>query len=139
MTTLRYVPELLNPPGDAGVGFAYLDPSSKGFNTLALEPGTNRKVDDEVWAVLKDTQAVQALVKIGAIEELVSKPRGEAEAAPAVRELEDVLGLSVQSALKVVDDSKDAEFLEAWKKGEHRQTVINRLNMRITNIAAGKA
>lgn len=140
MTTIRFLPELMNPPHEGSIGFSYIDKAGQPFQTLTLEQGTNRKVSKEAWDILKAHPSVASLVKIGAIEELLPKTvaaDAAAVTAAELAEMSDVLSLSLQSALKVADDSKDEDFLVTWRKVEKRESVINRINLRLTSIANG--
>ena len=71
---IAYRPELENPPREAGFGII----TDKGL--ISLAPGLNQEIPDEQWDLAKANSTVQALLKIGAIEEL--KERVEVETIP---------------------------------------------------------
>lgn len=141
MATVAYRPELENPSREGSVAFAVMDESKLSMQTIALEPGVNRKVDDQAWEALKATASVKALMKIGAIEELKTRPSdaiGSEKDVQGDPELTDVLGLSVPDAMKVIEASFDETFLGKWKTAEGRSTVINKINQRLRSLKAGE-
>jgi hypothetical protein len=140
MTTVAYRPELENPSREGSIGFAVMGKESSKMTMFRLEPGVNRKVDDQAWELVKVTDSVKALMKIGAIEELATmNVEGDAESVDitADPELQDVLGLSVVDTFKVIEASFNEVFLGRWKVAEGRSTVINKINQRLRNIKAG--
>jgi hypothetical protein len=141
MATVAYRPELENPSREGAISFALMDESKLSMTTISLEPGVNRKVDDQAWETLKATESVKALIKIGAIEELKARTASEGSDKGDVQrnnDLGDVLGLSVPDAMKVVDASFDETFLGRWKTAEGRSTVINKINQRLRSLKAGE-
>jgi hypothetical protein len=139
MATVSYRPELENPSREGGISFAVMDESKLSMQTIALEPGVNRKVDDQAWALLKETSSVKALMKIGAIEELKARVAGEvSDDVSSNHELADVMGLSATDAMKVIDASFDEAFLGRWKVAEGRSTIINKINQRLRSLKAGE-
>jgi len=144
MATILLRPELQNPARDAGVAFTYTDSNGRPMQVLSLVPGVNRKVNDEAWATLADTNVeVQALVKIGAIEVLSSERekelRDEAARLAGADDLKDVMGLAIPKAITLIDSSDDVAFLKRWAEAEGRTTVINKINGRIARIQTGNA
>lgn len=137
MTTISYRPELENPSREAALAFTYMDSAKNAMRTLTLNPGVNRQVDDTAWTAVKDSPAMQALIKIKAVEVLGSAETTAPASGPSP-ELADVLGLPVVDAFKVIEGSFDETFLEAWKQAEGRSTVINKLNQRLKQVRAGE-
>ena len=139
MATVSYRPELENPSREGGISFAVMDESKLSMQTIALEPGVNRKVDDQAWAILRETSSVKALMKIGAVEELKTRVAGDiSDDVTANPELADVMGLSVTDAMKVIDASFDEAFLGKWKVAEGRSTIINKINQRLRSLKTGE-
>lgn len=138
MTTISYRPELENPSRDAGLAFTFMDEASKAIRTLTINPGVNRKIDDRAWLAVKDTPAMQALLRIRAIEVLAAPEEGADVPTGPSPELADVMGLPVVDAFKVIEQSFDEAFLTAWKQAEGRSTVINKINQRLTRVKAGE-
>jgi hypothetical protein len=138
MTTISYRPELENPSRDAALAFSYLDEASKAIRTFTLSPGVNRQIDESTWAAVKDTPAVQALIKIKAIEVLATSEVSADVPTGAPPDLADVMGLPVTDAFKVIERSFDEAFLTTWKQAEGRSTVINKINQRLSRIKAGE-
>jgi hypothetical protein len=141
MATVAYRPELENPAREGAVSFALMDEGKLSMTTISLEPGVNRKVDDQAWETLKSLDSVKALMKIGAIEEMKARATSEGSDEADVQrdpELSDVLGLSVTDAMKVVEASFDETFLGRWKTAEGRSTVINKINQRLRSLKAGE-
>lgn len=138
MTTISYRPELENPSRDAGLAFSFLDETSKAIRTLTINPGINRKVDDRAWSAVKDTPAVQALLRIRAIEVLSAPEEGADVPKGPSPELADVMGLPVVEAFKVIEQSFDEAFLNTWKQAEGRSTVINKINQRLMRVKTGE-
>jgi len=138
MTTISYRPELENPSRDAALAFTYMDAGKNTLRTLTLNPGVNRKIDGKVWSVVKEVPAMQALLRIGAVEVLGSSEDSETLEPGVTPELADVMGLPVVDAFKVIERSFDEEFLETWKRAEGRSTVINKINQRLSRIKAGE-
>lgn len=137
MTTISYRPELENPSREAALAFTYMDSAKNAMRTLTLNPGVNRQVDDTAWSAVKENPAMQALLKIKAVEVLGSADTTAPAAGPSP-ELADVLGLTVVDAFKVIELSFDETFLSAWKQAEGRNTVINKLNQRLKQVRAGE-
>lgn len=140
MATVAYRPELENPSREGSIGFAVMGGESSKVTMFNLEPGVNRKVDDQAWELVRVTDSVKALIKIGAIEELMTKAvEDDSENADVTAdpELQDVLGLSVPDAFKVIEASFNEAFLGRWKGAEGRSTVINKINQRLRNLKAG--
>jgi len=140
MATVAYRPELENPSREGSITFSVMDKESFKMTSVGLEPGVNRKVDDKAWELVKATESVKALMKIGAIDELMAKTAdADAESADVTGdpELQDVLGLSVTDAFKVIEASFNEAFLGRWKVAEGRSTVINKINQRLRNLKAG--
>lgn len=138
MTIISYRPELENPSRDAGLAFTFMDEASKAIRTLTINPGVNRKIDDRAWLAVKDTPAMQALLRIRAIEVLAAPEEGADVPTGPSPELADVMGLPVVEAFKVIEQSFDEAFLTAWKQAEGRSTVINKINQRLTRVKAGE-
>jgi len=138
MTTISYRPELENPSRDAALAFSFVDETSKSIRTFTLSPGVNRQIDDSTWAAVKDTPAMQALIKINAVEVLAAADRSADVPPGAPPELADVMGLPVTDAFKVIERSFDEAFLTTWKQAEGRSTVINKINQRLNRIQAGE-
>jgi hypothetical protein len=138
MTTISYRPELENPSRDAALAFSFLDGASKVIRTFTLSPGVNRQIDESTWAAVKDTPAVQALIKIKAIEVLATSEVSADVPTGAPPDLADVMGLPVTDAFKVIERSFDEAFLTTWKQAEGRSTLINKINQRLSRIKAGE-
>jgi hypothetical protein len=138
MTTISYRPELENPSRDAALAFSFLDEASKVIRTFTLSPGVNRQIDESTWAAVKDTPAVQALIKIKAIEVLATSEVSADVPTGAPPDLADVMGLPVTDAFKVIERSFDEAFLTTWKQAEGRSTLINKINQRLSRIKAGE-
>lgn len=138
MTTISYRPELENPSRDAAMAFSYMDAATKSLRTVTLSPGVNRQIDDNAWAAVKDTPTMQALLRIKAVEVLGTAEQSADLPAGAPPDLADVMGLPVVDAFKVIERSFDESFLLSWKQAEGRNTVINKINQRLSRIKIGE-
>lgn len=138
MATISYRPELENPSRDAALAFSYNDAANRAIRTLTLNPGVNRHVDEAAWSVIKETPTIQALLRIKALEVLGSEVSPEEALKGPSPQLADVVGLPVVEAFKVIEQSFDEEFLQAWKQVEGRTTVLNKINQRLQRLRAGE-
>lgn len=126
---IAYRPELENPPREAGFGII----TDKGL--ISLAPGLNQEIPDEQWDLAKANSTVQALLKIGAIEEL--KERVEVETIP--QGIDSLQQLPLSQAIQAIELLHDEEKLNDWKKVEGRVRVRNAINRRLEAIRTGKA
>lgn len=126
---IAYRPELENPPREAGFGII----TDKGL--ISLAPGLNQEIPDEQWDLAKTNSTVQALLKIGAIEEL--KERVEVETIP--QGIDSLQQLPLTQAIQAIELLHDEEKLTDWKKVEGRVRVRNAINRRLEAIRTGKA
>jgi|TARA_X000000950_G_C13914054_1_gene660171 hypothetical protein len=126
---IAYRPELENPPREAGFGII----TDKGL--ISLAPGLNQEIPDEQWDLAKANSTVQALLKIGAIEEL--KERVEVETIP--QGIDSLQQLPLSQAIQAIELLHDEEKLTDWKKVEGRVRVRNAINRRLEAIRTGKA
>lgn len=126
---IAYRPELENPPREAGFGII----TDKGL--ISLAPGLNQEIPDEQWDLAKTNSTVQALLKIGAIEEL--KERVEVETIP--QGIDSLQQLPLSQAIQAIELLHDEEKLTDWKKVEGRVRVRNAINRRLESIRTGKA
>ena len=126
---IAYRPELENPPREAGFGII----TDKGL--ISLAPGLNQEIPDEQWDLAKANSTVQALLKIGAIEEL--KERVEVETIP--QGIDSLQQLPLSQAIQAIELLHDEEKLNDWKKVEGRVRVRNAINRRLESIRTGKA
>lgn len=126
---IAYRPELENPPREAGFGII----TDKGL--ISLAPGLNQEIPDEQWDLAKANSTVQALLKIGAIEEL--KERVEVETIP--QGIDSLQQLPLSQAIQAIELLHDEEKLTDWKKVEGRVRVRNAISRRLEAIRTGKA
>lgn len=126
---IAYRPELENPPREAGFGII----TDKGL--ISLAPGLNQEIPDEQWDLAKTNSTVQALLKIGAIEEL--KERVEVETIP--QGVDSLQQLPLSQAIQAIELLHDEEKLTDWKKVEGRVRVRNAISRRLEAIRTGKA
>lgn len=126
---IAYRPELENPPREAGFGII----TDKGL--ISLAPGLNQEIPDEQWDLAKTNSTVQALLKIGAIEEL--KERVEVETIP--QSIDSLQQLPLSQAIQAIELLHDEEKLTDWKKVEGRVRVRNAISRRLEAIRTGKA
>jgi len=126
---IAYRPELENPPREAGFGII----TDKGL--ISLAPGLNQEIPDEQWDLAKANSTVQALLKIGAIEEL--KERVEVETIP--QGIDSLQQLPLSQAIQAIELLHDEEKLTDWKKVEGRVRVRNAISRRLESIRTGKA
>lgn len=126
---IAYRPELENPPREAGFGII----TDKGL--ISLTPGLNQEIPDEQWDLAKTNSTVQALLKIGAIEEL--KERVEVETIP--QGVDSLQQLPLSQAIQAIELLHDEEKLTDWKKVEGRVRVRNAISRRLEAIRTGKA
>jgi hypothetical protein len=138
MAIIAYRPELENPPREGSIGFAYKPEGSRRIESLTLNPGLNREISDSDWELVKTMPKVKALVKIGAVEEFKAADLEAKEKAAKVQDLSEVMGLSIPSALKVIEVCSDEEFLSKWKLADGRSTVTARINASLTALQEGK-
>lgn len=138
MAIIAYRPELENPPREGSIGFAFKGEESRRIESVTLTPGLNREVNDSDWDLVKALPKVKALVRIGAIEEIKQADLEAQEKAAKVKDLSDVMGLSIPSAIKVIEVATDEEFLEKWKLADGRATITTRINARLTALKEGK-
>lgn len=126
---IAYRPELENPPREAGFGII----TDKGL--ISLAPGLNQEIPDEQWDLAKTNSTVQALLKIGAIEEL--KERVEVETIP--QGVDSLQQLPLSQGIQAIELLYDEEKLTDWKKVEGRVRIRNAINRRLEAIRTGKA
>ena len=126
---IAYRPELENPPREAGFGII----TDKGL--ISLTPGLNQEIPDEQWDLAKANPTVQALLNIGAIEEM--KERVEIETIP--QSVESLQQLPLSQAIQAIELLHDDEKLGDWNKVEGRVRVRNAINRRLEAIRTGKA
>ena len=126
---IAYRPELENPPREAGFGII----TDKGL--ISLAPGLNQEIPDEQWDMARSNPTVQALLSIGAIEEL--KERVEVETIP--QGVDSLQQLPLSQAIQAIELLHDEEKLNDWKKVEGRVRVRNAINRRLEAIRTGKA
>ena len=126
---IAYRPELENPPREASLGVI----TSKGM--ISLAPGLNQDIPEEQWNEAKRNNTVQALLRIGAIEEL--QDRVEVETIP--QSAQALAELPLSQAIQAIELLHDEEKLNDWKKIEGRVRVRNAINRRREAIRTGKA
>lgn len=126
---IAYRPELENPPREAGFGII----TERGL--ISLTPGLNQEIPDEQWDMAKQNATVQALLRIGALEEL--KERIEVETIP--QSIESLSQLPLSQAIQAIELLHDDEKLSDWKKIEGRVRVRNAIARRVEAIRVGKA
>lgn len=126
---IAYRPELENPPREASLGVI----TSKGM--ISLAPGLNQEIPEEQWNEAKRNNTVQALLRIGAIEEL--QDRVEVETIP--QSAQALAELPLSQAIQAIELLHDEEKLNDWKKIEGRVRVRNAINRRREAIRTGKA
>lgn len=126
---IAYRPELENPPREAGFGII----TERGL--ISLTPGLNQEIPDEQWDMAKQNATVQALLRIGALEEL--KERVEVETIP--QSIESLSQLPLSQAIQAIELLHDDEKLSDWKKIEGRVRVRNAIARRVEAIRTGKA
>lgn len=139
MATISYRPELENPSREAALAFSFMDENKKAMRILTLNPGINRNVDDKTWSVIEGTPAMQALIKIKAVEVL----GGSGDTVGVVNassspDLDEAMGMPVVDAFKIIEGTFDDDFLRAWKGKEGRSTVLNKINQRLKQLDAGQ-
>lgn len=126
---IAYRPELENPPREASFGVI----TAKGM--ISLAPGLNQEIPDDQWSEAKKNATVQALLRIGALEEL--KERVEVETIP--QSAQALAELPLSQAIQATELIHDDEKLADWKKIEGRVRVRNAISRRIEAIRTGKA
>lgn len=126
---IAYRPELENPPREASFGVI----TEKGM--ISLAPGLNQEIPDEQWNEAKKNATVQALLRIGALEELKEQVMVETIPQSAQTLAELPLSQAIQATELIHDDDKLVE----WKKIEGRVRVRNAIARRIEAIRTGKA
>lgn len=126
---IAYRPELENPPREASFGVI----TEKGM--ISLAPGLNQEIPDEQWNEAKKNATVQALLRIGALEELKEQVMVETIPQSAQTLAELPLSQAIQATELIHDDEK----LSDWKKIEGRVRVRNAIARRIEAIRTGKA
>jgi hypothetical protein len=126
---IAYRPELENPPREAGFGII----TDKGL--ISLTPGLNQEIPEDQWELAKSNPTVQALLNIGAIEEM--KERVEVETIP--RSIESLQQLPLTQAMQAIELLHDEDKLNGWKKVEGRVRVRNAISRRLEAIRTGKA
>ena len=126
---IAYRPELENPPREAGFGII----TDKGL--IILTPGLNQEIPEDQWELAKSNPTVQALLNIGAIEEM--KERVEVETIP--RSIESLQQLPLTQAMQAIELLHDEDKLNGWKKVEGRVRVRNAISRRLEAIRTGKA
>lgn len=126
---IAYRPELENPPREASFGVI----TAKGM--ISLAPGLNQEIPDDQWSEAKKNATVQALLRIGALEEL--KERVEVETIP--QSAQALAELPLSQAIQATELLHDDEKLADWKKIEGRVRVRNAISRRIEAIRTGKA
>jgi len=126
---IAYRPELENPPREASFGVI----TAKGM--ISLAPGLNQEIPDDQWSEAKKNATVQALLRIGALEEL--KERVEVETIP--QSAQALAELPLSQAIQATELIHDDEKLADWKKIEGRVRIRNAISRRIEAIRTGKA
>ena len=126
---IAYRPELENPPREAGFGII----TDKGL--ISLTPGLNQEIPEDQWELAKSNPTVQALLNIGAIEEM--KERVEVETIP--QSIESLQQLPLTQAMQAIELLHDEDKLNGWKKVEGRVRVRNAISRRLEAIRTGKA
>ena len=126
---IAYRPELENPPREAGFGII----TDKGL--ISLTPGLNQEIPEDQWELAKSNPTVQALLNIGAIEEM--KERVEVETIP--QSIESLKQLPLTQAIQAIELLFDEDKLSGWKKVEGRDRVRNAIGRRLEALRTGKA
>lgn len=126
---IAYRPELENPPREASFGVI----TAKGL--ISLTPGLNQEIPDEHWNEAKQNATVQALLRIGALEEL--KERVVVETIP--QSAQALAELPLSQAIQATELIHDEEKLSDWKKIEGRVRVRNAISRRMEAVRIGKA
>lgn len=126
---IAYRPELENPPREAGFGII----TDKGL--ISLTPGLNQEIPEDQWELAKSNPTVQALLNIGAIEEM--KERVEVETIP--QSIESLKQLPLTQAIQAIELLFDEDKLSGWKKVEGRVRVRNAIGRRLEALRTGKA
>lgn len=126
---IAYRPELENPPREASLGVI----TRNGM--ISLTPGLNQEIPDDQWEQAKQNATVQALLRIGALEEL--KERVEIETIP--QSASSLSQLPLSQAIQAIELLHDEDKLSDWKKIEGRVRVRNAISRRLEAIRTGKA
>ena len=126
---IAYRPELENPPREASLGVI----TKNGM--ISLTPGLNQEIPDDQWEQAKQNATVQALLRIGALEEL--KERVEITTIP--QGADSLSQLPLSQAIQAIELLHDEDKLTDWKKIEGRVRVRNAISRRLEAIRIGKA
>ena len=135
---LVYRPELENPPmaKECSINFSFIDgQGSPEYHSVPS--GVNRDFPEDVWEKIKDYPVVKNLLSIGAlrIETEVEETVLEAPPAPAGKKA--LANLSIEAALRLIEDSMDPAQLRGWDEHESRIKVKNAIFRRIAAIEGG--
>jgi hypothetical protein len=124
MKLVLFRPEKLNPPRR---GEQYYD-------RLRLDPGTNKRSDDEVKKLQAhpDYDQHRAWGAIDVIEEKATVPKKTTVESGLDK-------LSEEDAQKVIEAAFDIPQLEGYLATEQRKPIVNLLNRRITELKKGAA
>lgn len=136
---LVYRPELENPPmaKECSISFSFID--GKGNPEYhSVSSGVNRDFPEDVWEKIKDYPVVKNLISVGAmrIEAEESEPVLTPTPAPHSGK-KGLANLSIDAAMRLIEDSMDPAQLRLWDEAESRIRVKNAINHRITAIEEG--
>jgi hypothetical protein len=131
---VAYAPELREPMlqeimgGSFGISFPATD------ERLVLHPGTN-KVNARIWALARQTSAVQELAANGVIEEI--ELGGNPESDPSNPSLFSIKKVPDRSAMRLVHYSRSIPQLETWHDADDRMTIRSAIMRRIEALKEG--
>jgi hypothetical protein len=145
MAIIAYRPELESPARDASLALAFRREPVSGLTHAAMEfvtlnPGVNRGIKDADWDLVRESPAVQALMKIRAIREIsrAGDVDPEEESTPPSADVEEVRGLPIEDVLSVIETSFDEKFLEDLQGADPRKTVKGKIIARLATLREGQ-
>jgi hypothetical protein len=136
-----YRPELENPPmdKDCTIGFTFVEGTGDP-EYIQVKSGVTRNFPESVWDKIKSYDVVKNLLALGALRvEMDEKTKiKELEESTQLTESTDSLeDVSVNEALRYIEDSFDVAQLEKWAAKEQRIKVRNALAKRVVAITEG--
>jgi hypothetical protein len=118
------------------------------FDGITFIPGLNRGITAETWDKIKDQDVVKQYLEWNALEVMkqdeqpvVDPTTATATAIPADEDphVNDLSGMSIENAQRLIEEVSDVATLEAYLQNEQRKTLVNAINRRITEIKEGRA